>query len=220
MKKLINGILDFKQKMSQEYKETFARLALGQAPDALFVTCSDSRVAPNLFASTDPGDLFVLRNVGNLIPPCCATEGRAAGCESAAATVEFAVINLNVSSIIVCGHSECGAMQSLVQDCKNVTSPNLKAWLQHGQVAKEKLAQAPKSNLKPYNKLSQLNVLEQLNHLRSYPEISKRIEEGKLKIYGWWFDIATTEIYSYNEEKNQFVLLDDTEAERIKKNLR
>lgn len=215
MKKLVRGIIDFKKNVSPEYRATFAHLALGQSPDALFVTCSDSRVAPNLFASTDPGDLFVLRNVGNLIPPCSHKHGHAQGCESAAAAIEFAVLNLKVSSIIVCGHSECGAMQNILQNCQNVTSPNLRAWLQHGESALHKMRKVTNTNLLPHNYLSQLNVLEQIGHLRSYPIIEERVISNQLKIYGWWFDIATTDVYSYNEEKKEFVVFDDEEAKRI-----
>lgn len=109
MKKLIRGIIDFRKNMRPSCKETFAQLALGQRPDTLFIACSDSRVVPNLFASSDPGDLFVIRNVGNFIPPC-GEQGRSASDESEAAAIEFALLTLPVTEIIVCGHSECGAM--------------------------------------------------------------------------------------------------------------
>src|SRR4051812_40289676 len=108
MKKLIHGIVDFRQRALPGYREHFARLALGQKPDALFIACSDSRVAPNVFASSDPGDLFMVRNVGNLIPPCGEC-GVSDGDQSEMAAIEFTLSNLTVSDIIVCGHSECGA---------------------------------------------------------------------------------------------------------------
>ena len=218
MKKLVQGIIDFREKVSLEYKEKFARLALGQSPDALFVTCSDSRVAPNLFASTDPGDLLVLRNLGNLIPPCCEVLGHSNGCESAPAAIEFAVLNLNVSSIIICGHSECGAMQSIIQNFNNVNSPHLLKWLQHGVPALSKLKTVTDSKLSPHNILSQLNVLEQIEHLKTYSIISERLSSGKLKLYGWWFDIANTEVLSFNSEKNKFVPFDSAEGKRILEN--
>src|SRR3954469_11988081 len=102
MKKLLHGIIDFRRKTLPGYQETFARLALGQKPDALFITCSDSRVAVNVFASTDPGDLFVIRNVGNMIPPCNHKDGIFLNDESEAAAVEFALDNLNVSHVVIC----------------------------------------------------------------------------------------------------------------------
>src|SRR4051812_40742074 len=109
MKKLIGGILEYRKRLNPELRETFARLALGQAPNALYIGCSDSRVSVNVFASTEPGDLFVIRNVGNLIPPC-GPDGVSSADESEAAAVEFAILNLQVTDVIVCGHSECGAM--------------------------------------------------------------------------------------------------------------
>src|SRR5579871_2549496 len=109
MRKLIRGIVDFRKNVRASVKETFAQLALGQRPDTLFIACSDSRVVPNLFASSDPGDLFVIRNVGNLIPPC-GERGHSASDESEAAAIEFALTALPVTDIVVCGHSECGAM--------------------------------------------------------------------------------------------------------------
>src|ERR1700712_1293849 len=114
MKKLLNGIVDFRKNVRPTVKETFALLALGQRPDTLFIACSDSRVVPNLFASSDPGDLFVVRNVGNLIP-ACGESGHSKSDESEAAAIEFALLNLPVAEIIVCGHSECGAMDKLVR---------------------------------------------------------------------------------------------------------
>src|SRR5690348_14195817 len=122
MKKLIQGIIDFRQNLTKENRELFAQLALGQKPDTLFIACSDSRVVPNLFASTNPGDLFVLRNIGNLIPPAV---GPHLDC-SASAVLEFSIFTLGVSDIIVCGHSECGAMQALCTDPQHLCCSHLK----------------------------------------------------------------------------------------------
>src|SRR3954470_19584993 len=128
MKKLIRGILDFRKNVLPARREMFARLADGQAPDVLFITCSDSRVAPNWFASTDPGDLFVIRNIGNLVPPCD-LDGHAHGETSVAAAVEFSQTTLSVKDIVVCGHSGCGAMQAIVGGLDKLPSSNLKRWL-------------------------------------------------------------------------------------------
>src|SRR5438067_7318172 len=113
MKKLIRGIVEFRKNVRSGYRETFAHLALGQAPDALLIACSDSRVVPNLFASANPGDLFVIRNVGNFVPPA-GGDGGSWNDGSEAAGIEFALSKLPVTDIIVCGHSECGAMQALL----------------------------------------------------------------------------------------------------------
>lgn len=216
MKKLIHGIIDFRRNILNGYRETFAKLALGQSPDALFIACSDSRVAANLFASTDPGDLFVIRNVGNMIPPS-SSSGISIGDESEAAAIEYALENLKVSSIIICGHSECGAMQSILNNRQSISLPNLKSWLQYGESALNKLKNGVEINkgLLPHNQLSQINVLEQKIHLESYPIVQKLIGANKLKIYCWWFDIATADVYSFNELERLFKILDDEEAEKL-----
>jgi carbonic anhydrase len=217
VKKLIRGIVQFRKNVRDGYQEAFGRLALGQSPDTLFIACSDSRVVPNTFASTDPGDLFVHRNVGNLIPPCGGNHGLSVNDLSEAAAVEFSVLLLAVSSIVVCGHSECGAMKAILAGRESLDLPNLRDWLQHGEPALKNL-QSGKSlspELTPANQLSQLNVLSQMEHVKSYPAVQKRIQEGKLQVHGWWFDIAKADVYAFEEEMNQFVLIDEQEADRI-----
>ena len=216
MKKLINGIVEFRRNVQDSYREAFGRLATGQSPDALFIACSDSRVAPNVFASTNPGDVFVLRNVGNLIPPC-GIDGVSASDESEAAAIEYAVQSLHVSNIIVCGHSECAAMRALVEDRNKVKTPNLKSWLRHGDPAMAQLRSGAvlDASLSEHNQLSQLNVLLQMEHVKSYPAVKQRLDEGHLVIHGWWFDLAKADVYAYEEAQNRFVLIDEEEAQRI-----
>ena len=126
MKKLIQGIVSFRQNLRPSYKERFAKLAQGQNPDALFIACSDSRVVPNLFASTDPGNLFVIRNVGNIIPPCNAT-GLSIADESELAAIEYAIDVLKVKDIIICGHSDCGAINAILNGCPTDAMPHLQS---------------------------------------------------------------------------------------------
>ncbi|HLY12584.1 MAG TPA: carbonic anhydrase [Planctomycetota bacterium] len=214
MRKLIRGIIDFRKNRRPGYQETFARLALGQAPDALFIACSDSRVAANLFASTEPGDLFVIRNVGNLIPR--ANESGVPDRDSSvAAAIEFSSIGLKVRDIVVCGHSECGAMKALAEG--RDVAPSLQSWLTHAEVPLRKLQAGArmKADLSPHNHLSQLNVLEQLDHLRSYPIIRDRIREGSLRLNAWWFDIAQAEVLAYEEAADRFVVIDEAEGARL-----
>lgn len=220
MKKLIQGIVDFRRKTQKEFRESFGHLATGQSPDTLFIACSDSRVVPNTFASTNPGDLFVIRNVGNLVPPC-GEHGFSGSDESEAAAIEFSLLILKVSDIIVCGHSECGAMSALVNDRNKVAPPNLRNWLRHGEVAFDTLKRGAvlDSSLKIHNQLSQLNVLSQIEHIKTYPVVQKRLKEETLKIHGWWFDIAKGDVYSYDEETNKFILIDEEEADRLLKRL-
>lgn len=216
MKKLIQGIVEFRRKVQKDYREALGRLAIEQMTDALFIACSDGRVVPNTFASTNPGDLFVIRNVGNLIPPC-GKHGISDSDESEAAAIEFALHNLNISDIIVCGHSECGAMKALVAGKDMSKTPHLKHWIRHGEPALKRLESGVTldSSLSKHNQLSQLNVLLQMEHILSYDVAKKRVEEGSLNIHGWWFDLAQADVYSYEEDIKKFVLIDEGEAERL-----
>lgn len=216
MKKLIRGIVEFRKTLRPGYRETFARLALGQSPDALLIACSDSRVAPNLFASTEPGDLFVIRNPGNLIAPCGA-DGISVSDESEAAAIEFATLALNVRDIIVCGHSECGAMRMLIDGGKDLAAPHLHSWLRHAEKALGKVRSGARlgPDLSPANQLSQWNVLQQLDHLRTYSVVRERIQSGRLQLHAWWFDIAQAEVLSFEDQAGRFVTIDDAEAARI-----
>lgn len=215
MKKLIQGIVDFRKNLTEESRRLFATLALGQKPDALFICCSDSRVAPNVFASTNPGDLFVLRNIGNLIPPAFNAEQET----SVPAAIEFSLFSLNVSDIIVCGHSECGAMRALSQGMDYLSCPHLKSWLKYAEESLNKVKQGMiiHPNLSEQNQISQVNVLEQMQHIMSYPSARDRVEKKQLRIHGWWFDIARGDVCCYEQELNQFVVIDEKEAKRILK---
>lgn len=213
MKKLIQGIVDFRKNLTEESRALFAKLALGQKPDTLFIACSDSRVVPNLFASTNPGDLFVLRNIGNLIPPVISSPPDS----SASAILEFSIFSLKVSDIIVCGHSECGAMQAIVNGVDSQTCPHLQSWLKYGEESFNKVKKGFIINpsLSIHNQLSLVNVLQQMEHIRSYPFIRERLEKKVLRIHGWWFDIAQADVYCYEPNLDQFVLIDDKEAKLI-----
>lgn len=211
MRKLIQGIIDFKKSKSPSYKETFAQLALGQRPDALFIACSDSRVAVNVFASTDPGDLFVVRNVGNMIPPS-GMLGVSIGDESEMAALEFALTTLSVRHIIICGHSECGAMIATLNGRDKVIPPHLRSWLAHAEGGLAQLSSSKlfaDKGLAPHNRLSQFNVLQQLDHLKSYPLVRERIQAGTLQLHGWWFEIAKAEVFYYDSESSNFLSFDE-----------
>jgi carbonic anhydrase len=220
VKKLIKGIVKFRQDIRPDYREKFARLALGQAPDTLFIACSDSRVVPNLFASADPGDLFVIRNVGNLIEPAD-SNGPSQSDASGAAAIEFALANLAVTDIIVCGHSECGAMHALLNGRDAVEPFHLRCWLRHGEAAMECLARngGPDPTLARHNQLSQLNVLSQIDNLKTHPVVREVVEAGRLRIHGWWFELKNADVYAYEGSVGRFVLIDDTHAERLLKRL-
>lgn len=213
MKKLIKGIVDFRKNMRPAVKDTFAQLALGQRPDTLFIACSDSRVVPNLFASTEPGDLFVIRNVGNLIPPYAeGSDGPHFGSEAAA--IQFALAALPITEIIVCGHSECGAIGALAQGSTPENTLALSCWLRHGQGSLRKLEAGVKlgNHLERHNQLSQINVLEQLEHLKTYPVVRERLTRRQLRLHGWYFDIKGADVYEYEPSEERFHLIDEAYA--------
>jgi len=216
MRKLILGIVEFREKMLPHYAEQFSKLALAQSPDALFITCSDSRVVPDLLASTHPGDLFTMRNVGNLIPPANA-DGISTGDLSEASAIEYAVLVLKVANIVVCGHSECGAMKAVYLHDARLKSLNLEKWLHHASSAAFRLAhEGPLDDrLKPHDQLSQLNVLVQLGHLMTYPLVRDQVVAGRLALSGWWFDIATGDMYAYEHASRSFEVIDRALAERM-----
>lgn len=216
MLKLIKGIVDFRERLLPQYAERFRDLAQGQTPDALFITCSDSRVVPDLLASTDPGDLFVMRNVGNLVPPAT-VEGASTGDLSEASAIEYAVLVLKVRTIVVCGHSECGAMKAAIAGAPMPDKPNLAKWLHHSAAAVFRLGQEGPLDpgLSRHNQLSQLNVLVQLEHLASYPIVRERIAAGTLHLIGCWFDVATGEVYAYRRERRRFEIIDRQAAEQL-----
>jgi carbonic anhydrase len=216
MRRLISGIVEFRERQLSKYAERFRDLALAQSPDALIVTCSDSRVVPDLLASTHPGDLFTMRNVGNLIPPATA-EGISMGDLSEASAIEYALLVLKVANIVVCGHSECGAMKAVLARNPLPDAPNLKKWLHHASTAAFRLEHegALDAALQPHDQLSQLNVLVQLEHLMSYPIVRAKVMAGTLHLSGWWFDIATGTMYSYERTNRSFAVIDRQVAEQL-----
>lgn len=220
MKKLIRGIADFRNRVRPAYREMFAQLAHGQTPDCLFIACADSRVVPNMVASTDPGDLFVVRNVGNLVPPL-GPDGMSLGDEGEWASIEFAVSTLNVREIVVCGHSGCGAMHAVHGGRDGVAAPHLRSWLRHAEPAKARRADEREHDgfalegLSEADRISQLNVLVQLDHIRTHQSVRERVEDGRIRLHAWWFDVAPADVYTYDEGRARFVLMDQAEADRL-----
>ena len=202
MKKLIRGLREFQTGYFSSHQELFEQLAHGQHPRVLFIACSDSRIDPNLITQAQVGDLFIIRNAGNIIPPY----GAANGGEGAA--VEYAIQALNVEQIIVCGHSHCGAMKGLLQLGKlEEEMPLVYGWLKHAE-ATRRLVQESYSDRKGEELLeitTAENVLTQIENLQTYPVVHSRLYQNKLKIYGWVFDIETGEILAFDPELHEFV---------------
>lgn len=193
--------MEFHRTRREAVGELFAHLALGQKPDCLFIACSDSRVAANVFASTDPGDLFVIRNLGNIMP-------RFPDMGSAVAALDFALESLKVRHVVVCGHSDCGAMRELVRNPEARGKTPLASWLRHAKAA----ATAGASDL---DSLSKRNVALQLENLRSHPTVREKEASGALKLHGIWFNIRDADVYYLETPPEGFVLIDDSEGERI-----
>lgn len=208
MKKLLDGIRDFHERVRPGYRARFAHLALGQSPDCLFIACSDSRVVPNLFASTDPGDLLVVRNVGNVIPPDRA-DAADSGYGSAGAAVEFATMRLAVQDIVVCGHSSCGAMTALLAGEPPAHTPHLARWLRQIAPSRARAAKEPgiDPSLPEVDRLSQAHVIQQLDNLRTYPSVRQRLADGTIRLHGWWFDLAEAEVLSWTPKDGRFAPL-------------
>lgn len=214
MKKLLRGIAEFRRTRPPGYVETFARLALTQAPDALLICCADSRVAPNVFASVEPGDLLVVRNVGNLVPRYAETSAAARAGASVPAAIELAISALHVRDVVVCGHSACAAMRSIHAREPHDDQPHLAAWLRHGAPALDGLGPPP-AGLAPHDHLSQQSVRLQLENLRSYPIVREAEAAGKLRLNGWWFDIGRAEVLDFDAREGRFVPLDDARVDRL-----
>jgi carbonic anhydrase len=173
-------------------------------------------VVPDLLVSTHPGDLFTLRNVGNLIPPAT-VDGLSTGDVSEANAIEYSVLVLKVRNIVVCGHSECGAMKAVLTRNPKLKAPNLDKWLCNAHAAAFRLEHEGALNvaLKPHDQLSQLNVLVQLEHLMSYPIVREQVAAGVLHLSAWRFDIANGDMYAFESASKLFEIIDRQEAERL-----
>lgn len=205
MEKLISGIHRFRTQYWSDNKELFQRLAEhGQSPETLFITCSDSRVVPTVITHSQPGDLFVFRNIGNFVPSYSENPLDGTG---VAAAIEYAVLHLKVRDIIVCGHSDCGAMKALYQDRKAFReTPHLAEWLHHGDRTLNVVADnyPGKSKEERLAVTAEENVLLQMENLRTYPVVQKAAREGRLHVHAWFFEIGTGKVHAYNPEKGQY----------------
>ena len=205
MEKLISGIHRFRTQYWSDNEELFQRLAeKGQSPEALFITCCDSRVIPTVITHSQPGDLFVLRNIGNFVPPYSENPLDGTG---VAAAIEYAVEHLRVRDIIVCGHSDCGAMKALYKDrTLFAETPHIAEWLSHGDRTLTVVAEnyPGKSKEERLAVTAEENVLLQMENLRTYPVVQKAAREGRLHVHAWFFEIGTAEVHAYNPEKGQY----------------
>jgi carbonic anhydrase len=206
--KLVAGIHHFQSNVFQPQREFYQTLANGQRPQGLFITCSDSRINPNLITQTDPGELFILRNIGNIVPPFSPSTSDG----GAAAAIEFAVAALNVEYIVVCGHSQCGAMKGLLHPSSVANLPSVRGWLEHGECAIQIVCQnySKLDHDNQLNVLVQENVLVQLENLRTHPSVAVRLSRGDLRLFAWVYKLETGEVFAYHADEGQFVSLLET----------
>lgn len=205
MEKLLEGIVSFRSQDFEEHKELFGKLKGSQKPHTLFIGCSDSRVVPHLITQTLPGELFVVRNVANMVPPYRKTEEYV----STTSAIEYAVKILNVEHIVVCGHSNCGGCAALyLPESSLAEIPYTRKWLTLAGETRERVSKIVSDDDLAAREwmTEQVNVVEQLKHLLSYPFIREKYQRQKIEIYGWHYIIETGEVFIYDKEKGYFEL--------------
>ena len=203
MDRLYRGIRKFQETRYKQEAEFFKELGKNQSPDVLFFTCSDSRVDPNLITQSKPGELFIVKSVGNIVPPN--ETMRKKTCTAAA--IEFAIMKLKVTDVVVCGHSDCGALKALWSDEKELSDmPNLKDWVSTASEVKDAVMQhSHDPSYKARIEMTEKKyIIQQLDNLKTYPLIAEAVDEEKLRLHGWYYDIATGVIYAYNPKTNYF----------------
>lgn len=201
MQKLIKGIHKFHDEVFLSNVELFKRLEKGQAPQVLFITCSDSRINPNLITQTDPGDLFIIRNAGNIIPPYSVNAP-----SGEMATIEFAVDGLGVKDIIICGHSHCGAMNAILRPELVKDLPAMRAWLQHAEITK-RVVTDHYEHLEGEEKLMttiEENVLMQIKNLKTHPSVASKLVNKSIRLHAWVYKFETGMVYTYDTVTGQF----------------
>jgi carbonic anhydrase len=206
MYRLISGFRHFQENVFPSRRERYEELALGQQPSALFITCSDSRIVPHLLTHTEPGELFVLRNAGNIVPP-----SSAAPCGEAA-TVEYAIQVLKVEDVIVCGHSHCGAVKGLLDPESLTGLPAVEHWLAYAEQVRREIFEhglAADGDDDLLTSAVKANVMVQLSHLRTYPAVMDAEARGELRLHGCFYRFETGEVTVCDESQRRFLAIEE-----------
>jgi len=198
VEKLLQGVSRFQKDIYPEHSDLFEQLALGQRPDALFITCADSRIDPCMLTQTKPGELFICRVIGNIVPPYPDAIG------GVSATIEYAAGVLRVPTIIVCGHTDCGVMKGALNPDALRNYPNVTHWLKYADIAHRVTEPSPEFLLE----LTEHNVVAQLRNLRSHPAVAARLEEGNLALHGWVYHIGPGIVMAYDQVTGKFLTPD------------
>lgn len=212
MSKVAEGIVRFKSEVFPGREELFDQLSRGQNPEALFITCSDSRIDPNLLVQTEPGELFIIRNAGNIVPPHNNFTG------GVTASIEYAVAVLGIEHIIICGHSSCGAMQGVMHPDSLEGLPHVSQWLGYASAA-QKIVEEQAPNASEEEKLALLieqNVLVQMRHILTHPQVAAKSATGKVHLHGWVYDIGSGVVTAYDEDQKKFVSVEEKYQEEAK----
>ncbi len=212
MEKLVRGFLKFRSEVFGKKQELFTRLSQKQEPRALFITCSDSRVDPTLLTQTEPGELFILRNAGNMVPPYGSMQG------GSTATIEYAMAVLKVPHIIVCGHTDCAVMKAVLhpEDVRDL--PAVREWVGQAETTR-RLMREHHVDLQGNDRLiktTQENVRAQLDHLRTHPSVALQLRKGNVDLNGWVYSILTGDLWVYDFDSEQFTSLLDESLPRLK----
>jgi carbonic anhydrase len=204
MRRIVDGIHHFQKDVFPTKRDLFRKLAEGQSPRVLFVTCGDSRIVPDLIMQTNPGELFICRNAGNIVPPFGDVVG------GVSATIEYAVVALEIPNVIICGHSDCGAMKGILYPQSTASMPMVAHWLKHAEAARYVVEELypEKTEDEKLELLTRENILAQITNLTTHPAVAARLARGTLQIFGWHYDISTGEVQTFDGERNEFVRLE------------
>lgn len=205
MQKLVRGVHLFQNGVFKEQQQLFKDLAEGQNPTVLFITCSDSRLDPNMLTQSMPGDIFIMRNAGNIIPSYGPSHTGEAG------TIEFAIAALGIREIIICGHSHCGAMKGVLHPKAISGMPSVVGWLKHAD-ATQRIIEENYTHLEGEARLNaaiQENVLAQIENIKTHPIVAARLASGELNIHGWVYKFETGQVFSYDANEQQFLQLQE-----------
>jgi carbonic anhydrase len=215
MPRFAAGVVRFQTEVFPEKQALFETLAKGQSPEALFITCSDSRIETAMLTQTAPGELFICRNAGNIVPPHTQQTG------GMTASIEFAVAVLKVPHIVVCGHTECGAMKGAMNPEGLESLPHVKEWLGYSKAAVDVVSHiaAGKTDAEKMQALLEQNVVLQLTHLRTHPTVAARMAAGELRLHGWVYDIRTGDVTAYDEARGTFVPVPELYASEVAKHI-
>lgn len=213
MPKFAAGVVKFQSEVYPQKKELFEQLSQGQSPEALFITCSDSRIETAMITQTEPGELFICRNAGNIVPPHTGHTG------GMTASIEFAVAALNVPHIVVCGHTECGAMKGAMNPEGLDTLPHVREWLGYSKAAVDVVSELGKDadDSTKMRMLLEQNVILQIQHLRTHPTVAVRLAKGDLQLHGWVYDIKTGDVCAYDEDSDSFEAVSEKYAADLAK---